>query len=152
MVEEKIAVRPCGILIENGKVLCILSQYKEGKFYLFPGGGVEYGESIEECVMREVLEETGIKVKIKKLVYINDRLKERKTNTRVLNLFFTVERVDKKESEKETRDDGGKIKKVEWIDLNKFEKIDFRPKLIAERLKKDYENGFKESIFFTTFI
>ena len=30
----------------------------------FPGGGVEWGESVEHCLWREVAEETGYKIKI----------------------------------------------------------------------------------------
>ena len=31
--------------------------------YSFPGGNLEYMEDIEDCIKREVLEETGIKIK-----------------------------------------------------------------------------------------
>ena len=40
------------------------------EFYLFPGGGLEPGETIDEGVEREFFEETGLKVKAKKMVYV----------------------------------------------------------------------------------
>lgn len=34
----------------------------------FPGGGIDFGESFEETLHREVMEEIGLKIKIGKLV------------------------------------------------------------------------------------
>lgn len=40
-----------------------------GEYYVFPGGGLEENETLEECVKREVLEEFGINVKVIKKLY-----------------------------------------------------------------------------------
>ena len=50
------------IIIENGRIL--LSYEVNTGVYLSPGGGLESGETFEECVIREVREETGNVVKI----------------------------------------------------------------------------------------
>jgi 8-oxo-dGTP pyrophosphatase MutT (NUDIX family) len=69
---EPINVRPCVILIEKEKVLCIESKYGNEEFLLFPGGGIEIGETIQETAIREMLEETGLNVKLTKVAYIDD--------------------------------------------------------------------------------
>lgn len=46
-----------GIVVEQGKLL--LSHERNSGWYLIPGGGLEGGESIEDCCIRELLEETG---------------------------------------------------------------------------------------------
>lgn len=52
------------IIIKNGKVLLAkrLSHHGYGTWG-FPGGHLEYLESFEDCAIREVFEETSLKVK-----------------------------------------------------------------------------------------
>lgn len=49
-----------GVVVENGRLL--LSHELSTGWYLIPGGGLEDSESIEECCVRELLEETGYEV------------------------------------------------------------------------------------------
>lgn len=56
-----------GIVIDEGKIL--LSP-QHGIGYDLPGGGMDFGESFEDNVIREVKEETGIEVEPIRLVTI----------------------------------------------------------------------------------
>lgn len=57
------------ILIENRNVLLIYRERDGEKYYVFPGGGIEEGETKEACIKRECKEELGIDIEIKKYVY-----------------------------------------------------------------------------------
>lgn len=57
---ERIRPSARGILVENGKIL--LSYEKNTGVYMSPGGGLEEGETLEECCKREIREETGTEV------------------------------------------------------------------------------------------
>ncbi len=58
---DQLSFRPSvyGVVVQDSKVL--LSRQWEG--YDFPGGAIELGETIEEALVREVREETGLIVK-----------------------------------------------------------------------------------------
>jgi 8-oxo-dGTP diphosphatase len=51
------------IIVDAGKVLMARRRAAEGEIsWVFPGGAIEAGESPEEAAVREVDEETGLKV------------------------------------------------------------------------------------------
>ncbi|MBQ8210624.1 MAG: NUDIX domain-containing protein [Clostridia bacterium] len=59
------------IIVADGKIL--LSHESKTGFYMSPGGSLEEGETFEECVVREVMEETGFAVSpVKHFVTVNE--------------------------------------------------------------------------------
>lgn len=57
------------IIVSDGKVLMVRRAVKEGELmWQFPAGGIEAGESAEDAAVRETLEETGLTVKVVKLL------------------------------------------------------------------------------------
>ena len=59
------------VIVKGGKI--VLIKRKEEPFqgqYALPGGFVEYGETVEAALRREVLEETGLAVDVSSLVGI----------------------------------------------------------------------------------
>jgi 8-oxo-dGTP diphosphatase len=58
-----------GIVLVDGRILLVRRGQEPGKGqYALPGGFAEYGERAEECVVREVLEETGLHTEVLDLV------------------------------------------------------------------------------------
>jgi len=58
-----------GIVVSESKILLVRRKFNpfQGR-YAFPGGFVEYGERVDECIIREVREETGLKVGVDRLL------------------------------------------------------------------------------------
>ncbi|MCI5520781.1 MAG: NUDIX hydrolase [Treponema sp.] len=52
-----------GIVVHESKVL--LGYEEKNNKYIIPGGGLEEGETYEQCCERELLEETGMQVRAK---------------------------------------------------------------------------------------
>jgi 8-oxo-dGTP diphosphatase len=63
-------IRYQAAIVRNHHVLLAQMNSPEGKvFWLPPGGGRESNETPEECIMREVQEETGLTVKVGRLLF-----------------------------------------------------------------------------------
>lgn len=59
-----------GLIIQDDSILLIRGYERRtgASFWVIPGGGLESGESEEECVIREMLEETGLVVRVETLL------------------------------------------------------------------------------------
>lgn len=70
----KTRVRACGLLVQQNKLLLVqLKSPVSGKLiWTPPGGGVRFGESLNQALIREFKEETGLSVLSDKLIYINE--------------------------------------------------------------------------------
>ena len=61
-------IRAGVILIEDGKV-ALIERFRDGNHYfVFPGGGADHGEKPKEAAIREMEEETGLRVTVRQEV------------------------------------------------------------------------------------
>ena len=76
---------------EEGKILMV-KQCHEGKdIWMVPGGAIENGENAAEAAVREVLEETGLAIRIGRLLWHVEEVSETR-GQRFVN-FFLAEKV-----------------------------------------------------------
>jgi len=87
----KLRLRVCGLLIEDEKILVIkhLGVGPNGFLWGVPGGGLEFGESVDNCLKREFLEETGLEVEVLEFYSFNEYIK---LPLHSVELFFKVKR------------------------------------------------------------
>lgn len=71
-------VAAAGIVLHENKVLLVRYKNSKGQLFLVgPGGGVEASEDLAAGLIREVYEETGLIVKVGKLLLVEDLLAHR---------------------------------------------------------------------------
>ncbi len=122
-----------GVVIKDGKVLLARHTYGGGAGKLIvPGGYIQFGESPEEALKREYLEETKVEVEPKQLIGI-------RFNTKDWYVAFLAEYISG-----EATSDNDENSEVVWMDINEALNRDDVPgmtkKLIECALKA--ENGF----------
>ncbi|WP_349238826.1 NUDIX domain-containing protein [Niallia sp. Man26] len=61
-------IRGSVVIVENAKVALIKRERNDSFYYVFPGGGIEKGETLEDGTKREAFEELGLEVKLNKCI------------------------------------------------------------------------------------
>ena len=68
------------LIVRDGRILLLCKEgYPGGRRYALPGGGQDPGETLEEALVRECLEEIGVQVQVHGLVRVADCYKPRDT-------------------------------------------------------------------------
>ena len=63
----------CRAFIFRGNKILLCKQKKPSRdFWTLPGGSVEKGETLEECIRREMFEEIGIKLETEQMLFVRE--------------------------------------------------------------------------------
>jgi 8-oxo-dGTP diphosphatase len=87
---DKLRVRVCGICLQNNALLLVRHHglYADRDYWVPPGGGLIFGESIKNCLKREFAEETCLEINVGRFLFLNEFLQP---PLHALELFFEVE-------------------------------------------------------------
>jgi 8-oxo-dGTP diphosphatase len=134
-MDVKLWVATKSFIFYKGKILILreASKYKDGSNtgkYDVVGGRIEPGQRFDESLLREVKEETGLKVKIGRPFYVGEwRPIVRGEQWQIVGTFFECEAESNKVKLSEDHDD------FSWIDPK-----DFRKYLLIENLTPAFES------------
>ncbi|WP_429950435.1 hypothetical protein IGJ55_000888 [Enterococcus sp. AZ170] len=131
-----------GAIITSDLGLLVVSNSKEPYFYSV-GGRVKLHETADEAIEREVFEETGKRIKQKKLGFFHENFfTSALTNERYheLCLYYYIELSDKLVSSS-SRNEFGAQEQLLWLSLGELQDADIRPAFL-----KKITNEKKESV------
>ncbi|HRH01894.1 MAG TPA: NUDIX domain-containing protein [Bacteroidia bacterium] len=131
LTSNNLTVRVYGLLIKNNAVL-VSDEFRMGMFMTkFPGGGMELGEGLHDCLKREWMEELGLEIDIVSHFYTTDYyVKSAFDNRQLLSVYYLVAM---KKNEDPITDESEIIKdnllenfqRFRWIALQHLNPTDF---------------------------
>ncbi len=124
-------------IIRDGNRLLLVEHNKNAKSYwLLPGGGVQYGETLHEALKRELMEEVSLEVEAGRLVFANDSI-EPGGKRHIVNLYFEAKVIGGEIAV------GGdtRVVSAKFTPAEDFSKIELHPDIRAE-LEAGLRDGF----------
>ncbi|KKT74799.1 MAG: NUDIX hydrolase [Candidatus Nomurabacteria bacterium GW2011_GWA1_46_11] len=141
----RLPIRAAGITLKENQVLLLWRNNHGREYCVFPGGGVEEGETKEEAVVRELMEETSITIQVKKLLYELTYLKNNQYHSQqcfYLCLFVSGKPRLGDFNEKKTMNGGKNLYKPMWVPTDGILKQRIYPTEIKQWLAQDIPNNF----------
>lgn len=123
-------LRVYGLIIHDGAVLVSNEKRFGMEMIKFPGGGLEKGEGIADCVLREFKEELGIEIMLGKLFYVNDFLQVSAFNEedQLISFYYLVHPIKKIGLDKELWLDNIHAEENQefyWVAISEIDASDF---------------------------
>jgi 8-oxo-dGTP diphosphatase len=135
-----VSLRARVVLVEEGS-LALIERHRDGeRYFLFPGGGVEQGETAAQAAIREAWEELGVHVELGDVLYEEEfgdvrfvYFEARITGGR----FGSGTWPDHAQRTALARAQSGTHEPV-WLPLAELEGLDVRPSELVRRLRVRY--------------
>lgn len=135
-------LRVYGILEVQNKVLISYENRYGMEMIKFPGGGLEKGEGLNQCLVREFDEELGVNIQVGELFYVNDFFQESAFNSsdQLISFYYRVKLnhlldIDIENWLKQLP--SSIEQKFKWHTINDLKSIDFTfpiDKIVSEKL------------------
>lgn len=137
----KTRVRVCGLLVEEDSILLaqIYSPVIKNLVWIPPGGGLKFGETMKECLIREFHEETNLQIDVHNLIHINELVAD---SYHALEFYFEVTKTGGElalGSDPEMSEDKQLLKDLKWISIDELADIDFAPQNLLKKIQ-DWDN------------
>lgn len=143
-------IRAAALIVEDKSILLVQHVHPEtgAVWWVPPGGGVEEeDDSIFACARRETFEETGLDVRLDRIVYIRE-FRDLETDTFHLELFISS---SNHSGELTIRHIQGKgpdehyIKDVRWVHRDELADMVVYPEILTVTFWDDLARGFPET-------
>lgn len=130
-------IRIYGLLIEQNRLLITKELFVDELIYKFPGGGLEFGEGLHDCLIREFKEELNLDIEVVQHIFTQENFIQSAVNPddQVLMIYYQVKAKNYEDFKVKTSD----IKELIWKDLNELKAEDLtmptEQKAVQELLK-----------------
>lgn len=102
-------------------------------YWYTPGGRLEPGETLPECVRREVYEETGLRVRVGDLLAVSEVLDV--DGDHKVECYFSAELLDPQLMVPDWVDAGGPVTRYDFFSAVELADLDVRPAFVRDLLE-----------------
>ena len=143
-----------GVVLIQGDNVALIERHRAGlNYFVFPGGGVDEGESSEQAAVREAMEELGVEVAIKQ------KVAEIVLGQKSRQIYFLVEQVggefgtgageEYTDSDPSDPDEG--IYVPVWMPISELPRhVNIHPAYVSDLVVRSVKEGWAEAsgVFF----
>jgi 8-oxo-dGTP diphosphatase len=140
----KIRIRVAVIIPRNDEILLVRHVKEDRQYWLIPGGGLDFGETIDECARREIKEETNIDVKLLKLLFISESV-SREYERHLVNLFFLGQALNPDCELTVLRDE--RVQEARFVPVSQLNNLELHPP-VATFITHAFKNEFRGPALF----
>ena len=136
--EGIINLRVGAIIMKDGKLLMVGNDVRPEYLYSV-GGRIKFGELAEEAIVREVYEETGVKMEVERLGFVHENYFTCDSGTHIgkpvyeISYFFYMKVPEDFDPGEGSFTEDGATEKLRWIDID--DPIKYYPEFFREELK-----------------
>lgn len=136
-----------GAVIISGEY-ALFAYSEQENYYYSVGGGVHIGEHSEDAVLRETMEETGMKLEIERPLcivenfFLGTEAALNGLNCHALEFYYLMKPAEKTEINVKSVTAGGVSEEMRWLPISRLDDYDIRPK-IAVKLAKEPPERFE---------
>lgn len=140
----RMPIRAVAIIIKDKNILVMFRKNQGKEYYVFPGGGVEKNETIEEAVLREVKEETTLDVKVNKLLYHHHYINDSDQFFYLCSYISGFPKIGEANEKEEMIKNNSDFYRPMWTKMDDLKKLLLYPLEIRDWLLEDFKNNFKD--------
>ncbi len=139
-------IRVAAVIAHEDSLLLVRHQKPERQpYWVLPGGRLEPGESIPECGVREVREETGLDATFSGILYVSEFMREGR-HTVDITVLMVAEGETRLGSDPEAVPGSEPtLSELRWVGLEELDELDLLPARLKERLLRDAVGGWPKN-------
>ncbi len=128
------------VISSEGKILLVRHRKGNRQYWVLPGGRLEYGETFEECAVREIKEETGLDVEVVRFLFLSEAIAPDRSR-HIVNVYLKAKEI------------GGVLKVgnepvlagVDYISMDELENMTLFPP-VSEHILRNLSQGDPDGI------
>jgi ADP-ribose pyrophosphatase YjhB (NUDIX family) len=136
-VSGAVRVRVAGVFTRGDEILLVNHARGPESYWLLPGGGLDYGETMAAALEREMMEECAVRTRAGRLLFMAESLPADR-HRHIVNVTLLGELL---EGEPRLNESGGRLKGVTWKRRSELADLPFFPDFKAEILRH-WDSGF----------